>query len=448
MAGSVISRIIFIGYCAASFILALIYSNLISRQNTFKSHPLIFVTVNTAMVLEVTAVLVFFIKPGLPAFEIPAILLLLVLLSVLGGYYFLVIRPVPNDDIMQYSDNLVLLADDSGRVLYANNKACEALEKELSALVMKPLSSVLPDATRSPGNDGAELEINGKLYSVKIRNELRKNQQVKILFLSDQTRTVEARNRMQKIETELGQRVRERTEELEKSNAILLREIDEHKLLEQKLQSSLEEKNLLLNEVHHRVKNNLQVIISLLTLQKKYIHDDHTLDIFQTAIYRIRSMAMIHERLYKSDNLSNADFSKYLNDLVRHLVLSYKTRDDAVHYSVDVHDVYLDVDTSITCGLIINELIVNILKHAFPDKQKDCKIEIRFVSVERGGDNEFGTGFGYRLEIRDNGKGMPAAFNPETNESYGYKIIRTLVTQLRGAMTVRNDGGTVVSIEF
>ncbi len=143
-------------------------------------------------------------------------------------------------------------------------------------------------------------------------------------------------------------------------------EITETKLMEDKLKASLNEKELLLHEVHHRVKNNLQIISSLLSLQSKYIEDDETLKIFKESQNRVMSLAMIHEKLYKSSNFVQIDFAEYIKDLVDNLFYTYKIDRNTVHLNINIKNIFFDIETAIPCGLIINELVTNSLKHAFP----------------------------------------------------------------------------------
>jgi PAS domain S-box-containing protein len=205
----------------------------------------------------------------------------------------------------------------------------------------------------------------------------------------------------------------------------------------EQIKTSLHEKEVLLKEIHHRVKNNMQVITSLLSLQSKTIADGHALAVFQDSQNRVKSMALIHETLYQSKDLSRINFAEYLNKLVAHVSRSYGLRSDAVRIRVNVDDVSLPIDTAVPCGLIINELAANSLKYAFP---ADRKGEVNITFAHAAGR--------YILCVSDNGIGLPADFDPEKGKSLGMKLVRMLTTQLSGAMECRNGVGTTFEITF
>lgn len=144
------------------------------------------------------------------------------------------------------------------------------------------------------------------------------------------------------------------------------RDITEIKKAEKNIKSSLKEKEVLLREIHHRVKNNLQIISSLLSLQSGYINDNEALDVFKESQNRIKSMAMIHEMLYKSDCLMKINFGEYIDELTNNLIYNYKISPNTVQIEQNIDNTYFDINTSIPCGLIVNELVSNSLKHAFP----------------------------------------------------------------------------------
>lgn len=215
------------------------------------------------------------------------------------------------------------------------------------------------------------------------------------------------------------------------------RDITERKLYEEKLKTSLKEKEILLKEIHHRVKNNLQVISSLLKMQSAYIKDPLALDYFKISSQRVKSMALIHEQLYRSADLSKIDFENYIKKLSTHLYQTYGVSSSKVRFNVKVNDVKLEIDTAIPCGLLINELISNSLKHGFPEN-KTGKIE---VEMERTADK-------YVLKVRDNGKGFPENINFQNTETLGMQLVNTLVEQIEGTVDLKNDNGTEFTIVF
>lgn len=214
-------------------------------------------------------------------------------------------------------------------------------------------------------------------------------------------------------------------------------DITERKQALEQITTSLQEKEVLLKEIHHRVKNNMQVITSLLNLQSKTINDEHALSVFQDSQNRVKSMALIHETLYQSKDLSRINFAEYLQKLVAHVSRSYRIRPEAVQINIDVDDVSLPIDTAVPCGLIINELASNSLKYAFP---ADMRGEIN-ITFERGQSS-------YVLRVSDTGVGLPADFKPETGKSLGMKLVRMLTDQLSGELQCRNGVGTTFEIKF
>lgn len=214
-------------------------------------------------------------------------------------------------------------------------------------------------------------------------------------------------------------------------------DITEKKQSEEKLKESLTEKEVLLKEVHHRVKNNLQVISSILNLQSSYVKDINTLEILKESQNRIKSMAFIHESLYQTNNFSNINFSEYVINLSKNLVYSYGAYDNLVELKLDVKEVFLSLDTSIPCGLIINELITNALKYAFPKKQKGniwVKLHEKSNIIN--------------LIIKDNGVGLPKDFDYTNSDSLGLQLVVTLAEQIEAKIKLNREKGTEFTISF
>lgn len=210
------------------------------------------------------------------------------------------------------------------------------------------------------------------------------------------------------------------------------------KQAQRQIQASLREKTVLLKEVHHRVKNNMQVISSLLNLQAQHIQDKEARAMFEDSRNRVKSMALIHEKLYQSENLAQIDFAAYIKNLTQHLASSYFERSRRIDLDLKIQNVLLGVDQAIPCGLIINELVSNALKHAFP-RQKEGKIRIVFQSDGNGGLN---------LEVSDNGIGLPKSIKLEESETLGLQLVTTLVNQLDGNLEIKRNGGTSFRIDF
>ncbi len=204
------------------------------------------------------------------------------------------------------------------------------------------------------------------------------------------------------------------------------------------LRASLAEKEVLLKEIHHRVKNNLQIISSLLHLQSRNVTDARALEMLREGQNRVQSMALIHENLYRSQDLANVDFGEYVKTLVAHLFSSYGGGQGKVNLIVEVDRVPLSIDTAIPCGLIINELVTNSLKYAFP---KGRKGEIQ-VCLHLVGDGEVA------LTVSDNGVGLPPGFDIERTESLGLRLVTTLADQIDGRVHIGCDVGSEFKISF
>jgi len=219
----------------------------------------------------------------------------------------------------------------------------------------------------------------------------------------------------------------------------LARDITEKKLAEEQINAALKEKEILLREIHHRVKNNMQVITSLLSLQSDTIKDQQYADMFRESQERIRSMALIHETLYQSEDFANIDFDGYLWALINNLFISYGINPEIISMKIKTNDLSLALDYAIPCGLIINELVSNCLKHAFPDEREG---EIQIVLQEIS-ENEI------ELTVSDNGMGIPEEFDFGTTESLGLDLVKVLAEhQLGGRIEMNGTGGTRFSIRF
>ncbi len=230
------------------------------------------------------------------------------------------------------------------------------------------------------------------------------------------------------------------------NNAILYQnaqnEIKERKLAETRISHSLHEKELLLKEIHHRVKNNLQIVKSLISIQSRYIQDKSLLRFFNESKDRIQSVALIHELLYQGDDIAQINFSQYINKLTSYLLNSFKIPKEQYCLHIDNSNVNMSIDIAIPCGLIINELFSNSIKHAFPGGRKGNI----YIKLAHENDNESGN---YELFIKDDGIGLPDGFVFDgTNVSLGMKIVYNLIKQLDGEVEIKNGTGTEFIIKF
>ncbi|MEL6843502.1 MAG: histidine kinase dimerization/phosphoacceptor domain -containing protein, partial [Bacteroidota bacterium] len=205
----------------------------------------------------------------------------------------------------------------------------------------------------------------------------------------------------------------------------------------QTIQKSLEEREILLQEIHHRVKNNLQVISSLLGLQSRSIEDPNALEAISESRNRVRSMALIHQNLYQDAQLTSVSLPGYIEQLSKSLLDSYQIQEGQIKLQQRVDDIALDVDILIPLGLILNELISNALKHAFGERQSG-QIDISIVEEPEG----------IRVEIADNGVGLPADFEQQSSQSLGYKLIRAFVRKMNASLDINGQGGTQVALHI
>ncbi|MCP4130467.1 MAG: GAF domain-containing protein [bacterium] len=209
------------------------------------------------------------------------------------------------------------------------------------------------------------------------------------------------------------------------------------KKIEEEMKASLLEKEILLKEVHHRVKNNLQVISSMLNLQSRYISDTSVLNMLKEAGSRIQSMALIHKKLYESEKLSDIHFGEYAQGVIKELLRSYGAIGE-ITVDIKAEDSMLGINSAIPCALIMHELVTNSIKYAFP-KSKNNRITISFCTLETGE---------LELKICDNGVGLPEEINPEEKKTLGLSIVAILTEQLDGRLEVDRKNGTAVTITF
>jgi two-component system response regulator len=215
-------------------------------------------------------------------------------------------------------------------------------------------------------------------------------------------------------------------------------DISDRKRAEEALKASLREKEVLIREIHHRVKNNMQIISSLLNLQSRQVQDETILEVFRECQNRIRTMAFVHEKLFRSKDLSKINFSEYIEDLVVHLFQTFQINSGRIQFKPELENIYLDINTANPVALLVNELVSNALKHAFPGGRKG-EIQVHFASLENKK---------IKLLIKDNGIGFPKGLDFRKAETLGLQIVMSLVGQIEGTIDLDCQKGTEFKIVF
>ena len=361
------------------------------------------------------------------------------------------------EDLIMQSPDAVCMCDSNGNILKTNenfdrsfNIIKSSNEKinifnnviDLNDEITSKLTDAKNGRTVHIENVNYKTRDNlNKYYSIKFYPTYSKDKKIiNYLFnAEDITLRKFAEDALKDAYDEMESRVRERTAELVLLTGNLQEEIAEHKKDEEKIKTSLKEKEVLLKEIHHRVKNNMQIISSMLGLQSLSVKDSMYGDMLRDSQNRIRSMALIHEKLYQSENMADVDFSEYIDSLISNITKSYHLKDSIV-ITKDVKEFSFSIDTAIPLGLIINELISNAIKHAFPDN-KSGEIQLQINRVD--GSNK------YNLNVNDNGIGMDPGFVIENSKSLGLKLVQALVDQLEGDLKITTSNeGTLFSIDF
>ncbi|MDP3486258.1 MAG: PAS domain S-box protein [Methanobacteriaceae archaeon] len=213
-------------------------------------------------------------------------------------------------------------------------------------------------------------------------------------------------------------------------------DITERKQAENKIIQSLQEKEVLIREIHHRVKNNMQIISSLLNLQMQHEDLDETVNVLKESQGRVKSMAMIHEKLYQSPNFTDINFKEYIDKLVVDIFYSYGIKIGTIESVLDIEDINLNIETAISLGLIVNEIVTNIVKYAFPKGEGTITINLKSLPDRM------------QLTIRDDGIGLPEDIDIENTETLGFQLVNSLVSQIDGKIELDRINGTEFKITF
>ncbi len=360
--------------------------------------------------------------------------------------------------VTESANDAIISADSAGNIIGWNKGARAMFGYDAQEVLDRPLTMLMPERYRAGHQKGlerfrntGEARVIGRTIEL---HGLRKNGGEFPIELSlsswrvdgetffssiirDITERSQAEDALRRARDELEVRVKERTAELAGANASLKLEIAERRQAEQQVRESLKEKEVLLKEIHHRVKNNLQVISSLLRLQAAEIQDPAMAALFYESQERVRAMALIHEQLYRARNLAQVDFASYLRRLTEHLGQSYRAEETLIQLRVEAADVSLPVDCAVPCGLIANELIANALKHAFPSGRRGSVL----VRLDAQGGRTV-------MSVRDDGVGFPKETDFRSARSLGLQLVCSLADQLGGTLELKRDRGTEFVISF
>ncbi len=320
------------------------------------------------------------------------------------------------EEVTGYAKCGLFLLDEEARVTYANNVAQKwfgPLEKIKGEFCSKVFNMNNPKTECSALNVLRTGETSQSETHINIANDGKK------FFY------------------EVAAPVRDEKGNISQITAVVI-DITERKRMEERIRISLTEKEVLIREVHHRVKNNMAIISSLLKLQANKITDNKYKEMFEDSMGRIKSMAIAHEKLYLSKDLANVDFSAYINDIVTDIFTSYKFALGKVALSINVESVSIELDDAIPLGLIINELVSNSLKLAFPEG-REGELE---VMLKSNSENE------YELTVRDNGIGFPEGLDFRKSESLGLNLVTALTRQIRGRIELNRETGTELRMTF
>lgn len=318
--------------------------------------------------------------------------------------------------IVQLANDGIILADSNGKIILCNNGSELMFGYDEDELIGKSISELLPEEFKQISQ---EIDYDNKLNFDNFENNFESQG-----FKKDGT----------KFDLEISHTSWNINDD--KYYCAIVRDITDRKYAENEIKKSLKEKEVMLKEIHHRVKNNMQIISSLLSLQCRYLKDKESYNVFKESQNRVKSMALVHENLYQTEGLAEIDFTKYTQSLVSELFRSYGVNISQINLEIEAEDILLDTDTAIPCGLIINELVTNSIKYAF--NGGNGKIYIKLHNYDDR----------ILLIVGDNGKGLPDDFDLENTKSLGLRLVNSLVHQINGTLELVNGEGVEFKIIF
>ncbi|WP_186453934.1 PAS domain S-box protein [Denitratisoma sp. DHT3] len=324
-------------------------------------------------------------------------------------------------ELFQFSPDAIILADGEGRIRQVNEAAPRLFDyaaEDMAALLVEDL---VPEPTRRQ-----HVAVRRQYMELSAPRIMAAERQMAVRGQRRDGSVFPLEISLVPVDTDQGRWV-----------AAVIRDISEREDAQRRIQASLREKETLLKEIHHRVKNNLQIISSLLSMQSDRLASEDARDALRESQHRVRSMALIHERLYRNEDLNGVDFGDYIQSLVSVLYRSYRHEGCRVNIGFDLDDVQLNVDTAIPCGLLINEMVTNAFKHAFVGREEG---ELRVTLVR---EDEW-----IRLTVADDGPGIPAGFDWQRSDSLGAMLIHTLSKQIKAELAVSGPPGTCYTLKF
>lgn len=344
-----------------------------------------------------------------------------------------------------------------GSAVYTNQALADMLGYELTEIGGLAVRDVLPDSPRGREladryegllqsrevplrdeiqmirKDGSTIDVLASVIRVKIEGR-----PAFIVLLHDISESKNAERELLRVQAELEERVLQRTQDLNQTNGLLIQEVAERTAAEQHLKRTVSEKEALLRELHHRVKNNLQIILSLLHLQEDYMQEAGARRLIDEISNRVGCMGLVHETLCQSENLAAIDILNYVRTLGNNLLYTYRGHSDDIRLDVQGDALWISIDSAIALGLIVNELVSNSIKHAFAGRDKGhIKIRLRKNEDQR-----------LAIMVSDDGNGLPHGLDVFSTESLGLQLVQALVQQLEGHLEVHNGVGVSFVIEL
>jgi PAS domain S-box-containing protein len=315
------------------------------------------------------------------------------------------------ESIMATLTDAVILTTAGGMIVTANRAALDILGYSETELLDQPIGKVVGQVWKGdflPGEDDFGIEM-----------------------------ALIAKNK-KRIPVTLATSVVAETMSSPQGVVFVARDLTKRVQAQEQLITALKEKEILLKETHHRVKNNLQVISSLLSIQTDYVLDSQAKRVLEESRDRVFSMAVVHELLYQSEDIREIDFKDYTDRLIEHIIFSHNVNPGQISFKVNVAEVTLDLDTASYIGLVINELIVNALAHGFPEGRSGL-VRLDLAQDEDGE---------YLLAVRDNGVGLPPDFDLQESESLGLQLVSMIAEQIEGDLVIEHGGETVFQLAF